>query len=209
MFEPGMLQTVVANLTAGGAGLLTGVQARWLGCAPSDKPRIYYANHTSHMDFVLLWSALPEHFRKKTRPVAASDYWSQNAVRRYFIQRVFHGVLVDRGHFVRGRHPLEALIQALDAGQSLIIFPEGTRGTGEVLQPFKCGLFHLAQARPQVELAPVWMENVCRVMPKGAPLPIPLLCSVTFGRPAVLEPNEFKEVFLARLRSNLLELSTR
>jgi 1-acyl-sn-glycerol-3-phosphate acyltransferase len=161
------------------------------------------------MDFVLLSSALPERLRKNTRPVAAGDYWNQNAIRRYFIQRIFHGVLVERGHFVRGRDPLEPLIGALDSGESLILFPEGTRGTGDGLQPFKCGLFHLAQARPDVELVPVWLKNVSRVMPKGAPLPVPLLCSVTFGAPATLEPNEPKEVFLARLRTKLLELSTR
>jgi 1-acyl-sn-glycerol-3-phosphate acyltransferase len=204
-----MFETIVANLTVGGTRLLTGVPCHRLGSAPHDRRRIYYANHTSHMDFVLLSSALPEHFRKKTRPVAASDYWNQNAVRRYFIQRVFHGVLVERGHFVRERHPLEPLIEALDAGESLILFPEGTRGTGDGLQPFKCGLFHLAQARPEVELVPVWLKNVSRAMPKGAPFPIPLLCSVTFGTPATLEPDEPKEVFLARLRSKLLELSNR
>src|SRR5271166_3464285 len=104
MFEP-----VIANLTLEGAALLTGVQARWLGCMPSDKPRIYYANHTSHLDFVLLSSALPTRLRKKTRPVAASDYWTDSAVRRYFIHGVFNGVLVYRSHFVRGRHPLEPL----------------------------------------------------------------------------------------------------
>jgi 1-acyl-sn-glycerol-3-phosphate acyltransferase len=203
MFEP-----VMAHLTVGGAGLLTGLQVRWLGCAPSDKPRIYYANHTSHIDFVLLSSALPAHLRNRTRPVAASDYWNRNSVRRYFIHRIFHGVLVDREHFAAGHHPLEPLIEALDTGESLIFFPEGTRGTGDGLQPFKCGLFHLAQARPRVELVPVWMENAGRVMPKGAPLPLPLLCSVAFGTPTVLQSAEPKELFLARLRSNLLKLST-
>lgn len=202
-----MFENVVANLSITGAGLLTGVQSHWLCAAQHDRPTIYYANHTSHLDFVLLSSALPDHLRKKTRPVAATDYWNQNAVRRYFIQTVFRGVLVERGHFVRGRHPLEPLIAALDAGESLIFFPEGTRGNGDGLQPFKCGLFHLCEARPDVELVPVWLKNLSRVMPKGAPLPVPLLCFVTFGTPTTLEPHERKEVFLARLRSNLLELS--
>jgi 1-acyl-sn-glycerol-3-phosphate acyltransferase len=202
MFEP-----VVANLTIGGARLLTGAQARWVGCSPAAVQRIYFANHTSHVDFVLLSSALPAWIREKTRPVAASDYWNRGAVRQYVIHRVFQGVLVDRGHSGRTVNPIEPMIEALDRGESLILFPEGTRGNGEGLQPFKCGIFHLAKARPHVELVPVWMENACRVMPKGAPIPIPLLCSVAFGQPTLLRPDEHKESFLARLQEAVLDLS--
>ena len=202
MFEP-----VVATLTIGGARLLTGVQARWVGCRPDDVQRVYFANHTSHMDFVLLCSALPSRIREKTRPVAASDYWNRGAVRQYVIHRVFQGVLVERGHSRTAVNPIGPMIKALDRGESLILFPEGTRGTGEDLQPFKCGIFHLAKARPHVQLVPVWMENACRVMPKGAPLPIPLLCSVAFGEPTRLRPDEPKESFLARLRDAVLDLS--
>jgi 1-acyl-sn-glycerol-3-phosphate acyltransferase len=200
MFEP-----TVANLTIGGARLLTGVQARWRGCSPADVQRIYFANHTSHMDFVLLCAALPAAIRAKTRPVAGSDYWNRGALRQYFIHRVFHGVLVERGRSGKAANPIEAMTHALDRGDSLILFPEGTRGSGESLQPFKCGIFHLAKARPCVELVPVWMENACRVMPKGTVLPIPLLCSVTFGQPTWLQPNEPKEAFLARLREAVLD----
>ncbi len=202
MFEP-----VVATLTVSGARLLTGVQARWVGCSPADVQRIYFANHTSHMDFVLLCSALPARIREKTRPIAASDYWNRGAVRQYVIHRVFQGVLVGRGHSRTAVNPIGPIIEALDRGESLILFPEGTRGTGENLQPFKCGIFHIAKARPRVELVPVWMENACRVMPKGAPLPIPLLCSVAFGEPTWLRPDEPKESFLARLRDAVLDLS--
>jgi 1-acyl-sn-glycerol-3-phosphate acyltransferase len=202
MFEP-----AVANLTIGGARLLTDVQARWVGCRPADVQRIYFANHTSHMDFVLLCSALPSRIREKTRPVAASDYWNRGAIRQYVIHRVFHGVLVDRGHSAKSVNPIEPMIEALDRGQSLILFPEGTRGTGEGLQPFKCGIFHLAKARPDVELVPVWMDNAYRVMPKGVALPIPLLWSVAFGQPTWLRLDEPKESFLARLREAMLDLS--
>ena len=202
MFEP-----VVANLTIGGARLLTGVQARWVGCIPADVQRVYFANHTSHMDFVLLCSALPARIRKKTRPVAASDYWDRGAVRQYVIHRVFQGVLVDRGRSRKAVNPIDPMVEALDSGESLILFPEGTRGTGDGLQPFKCGIFHLAKARPHVELVPVWMQNACRVMPRGAPVPIPLLCSVAFGQPTWLRPGESKISFLARLREAMLDLS--
>src|ERR1700733_4295760 len=85
MFEP-----LVAAVITRGTQLFTGVRGRWIGCEPSQAQRIYYANHTSHMDFLLLWSALPANLRAKTRPVAAEDYWSRDAIRRYMGTRVFH-----------------------------------------------------------------------------------------------------------------------
>lgn len=201
IFEP-----LVAALITGGTKLLTGVQPRWLGCGPADVQRIYFANHTSHMDFVLLWCVLPVRLRRKTRPVAASDYWERGAFRRYLIHRVFQGVLIARGGSEPHENPIEIMRRALDEGSSLILFPEGTRGPGDHVQPFKAGVFHLAQERPEVELVPVWIDNSYRVMPKGVVLPIPLLCSVAFGRPMRLEQGEEKAEFLDRLRGALIEL---
>lgn len=200
------MERLVAKLITTSTRLLTGAQARWIGCAPLDTHRIYFANHTSHVDFLLIWAVLPGQLRKKTRPVAALDYWSRGAVRRYLIDSVFRGVLVSRGHVEREHNPIDAMRQALDGGASLILFPEGTRGPGGDVQPFKPGLYHLAAARPDVELVPVWIDNSYRVMPKGLPLPIPLLCSVAFGKPARLEPSEQKPEFLARMRQLVIEL---
>ena len=202
-----MFTPVVTNLTIAGARFLTGMEAHWVGCAPDDRQRIYFANHTSHMDFVLLWSALPARLREKTRPVAASDYWDRGVLRPYFIHRAFRAVVIHRRCSEKVANPIEPMIEALDREESLVLFPEGTRGSGEELQPFKCGIFHLAKARPHVELIPVWMDNSYRVMPKGAALPLPLLCSAAFGKPLRLGPGELKETFLARLRQALLDLS--
>jgi len=188
--------------------LLTGVQARWIGCAPSPAQRIYFANHSSHVDFVLLWSVLPPSLRRRTRPVAAKDYWSRGGVRRFLIHRVFHGLLIERSGFHREENPVAIMLHALDAGDSLILFPEGTRGRGGEAQPFKAGVFHLAEARPDVELVPAWIDNAYRVMPKGAALPIPLLCSVAFGKPVHWEAGERRAEFLERARRALVELGT-
>jgi 1-acyl-sn-glycerol-3-phosphate acyltransferase len=186
--------------------LLTGAQARWVGCRPEPTQRIYFANHTSHGDFVLIWTCLPRDLRAKTRPVAGADYWLKGKVRRYVITDVLNGVLIDREKATRTRDPIETLVEALDQGWSLIVFPEGTRNTGDELLPFKSGIYHVARQRPEVELVPVWIENLNRVMPKGEVLPVPLLCSATFGAPTRLAPGEDKDAFLARLRRAVIDL---
>jgi 1-acyl-sn-glycerol-3-phosphate acyltransferase len=181
------------------------VRARWLGCGPAPVQRIYYANHSSHGDFVLLWSALPAALRARTRPVAGADYWLKGRLRRWLIEDVFRGVLVERGG-EKTSDPIAAMLAALDAGDSLILFPEGTRNLGEPMLPFKSGLYHLARQRPAVELVPVWLENLGRVMPKGYVIPVPLLCSVSFGSPIRLEAAEEKDAFLLRARQCIVDL---
>jgi 1-acyl-sn-glycerol-3-phosphate acyltransferase len=140
VFEP-----VVARAITAFARILTGARAHWIGCAPDDRPRIYYANHNSHVDFVLLWAVLPDGVRRCTRPVAARDYWDRGGVRGYLIHRVFRGVLVERGGDPKVNDPLVPVMAALDEQHSVIIFPEGTRNTGEGMLPFKSGIFHRAR----------------------------------------------------------------
>jgi 1-acyl-sn-glycerol-3-phosphate acyltransferase len=121
---------------------------------------------------------------------------------------VFNAVLFDRTPASQEVNPVTRMIAALDDGALLILFPEGTRNLTEArLLPFKSGLYHLAKARPDVALVPVWIENLNRVMPKGEIVPIPLLCTVTFGAPLQLGPGEDKGAFLARGRAALLGLA--
>lgn len=188
------------------ARVLTGVRARWFAAPDPDKLRVYYPNHRSHGDFVLVWSMLPRAMRKRTRSVAGADYWLKGALRRYVINRVFRGVLVDR-QAGRSADPIGVMGQVLAGGESLILFPEGTRNLDDGLLPFKSGLYHLACAHPEVELVPVWIENLGRAMPKGHLVPLPLLCTLSFGEPLMLQAGESKEQFLARTRQALLELA--
>ena len=200
------LENVVATALSSFAKLLTGVRPIWRGSQPEAKQRIYFANHRSHGDFVLIWSSLPAHLRGLTRPIAGADYWLAGAIRRTIINRVFRGVLIERTA-EKTTNPVEQMGIALQAGDSLIMFPEGTRNLEDDLLPFKSGIYHLAKVHPEVELIPVWIENLGRVMPKGSLIPVPLLCSLTFGAAMSVAPDESKDDFLARARDALLSLA--
>ncbi|MFN8665307.1 MAG: lysophospholipid acyltransferase family protein [Thermomicrobiales bacterium] len=198
---------LLAQLIALFARVASGPSVRVAGASICDGQCIFYANHTSHLDVVVIWAVLPPSIRQRTRPVAARDYWEKSALRRFGATRVFNAVLVDRdGILAALRQQLEQLMAALDEGSSLIIFPEGTRGeTGEVA-PFRAGLHFLARQRPDVDLVPVNLHNLGRIMPKGEFAPVPQLSRVTFGEPIHLEPKEGKDAFLERARLALIAL---
>ena len=201
-----------ASALAALARLLTGVRPQWHGFHPDAKQRVYFANHTSHLDALIIWATLPRYIRAVTRPVAARDYWIKSAARRYFCSDVFHAVLIDRPEnnpALPLRASLATIDQMLDAMgdvYSLIVFPEGTRGSGAEIKPFKSGLYYLAARRPELEFVPVYLDNMNRILPKGEFLPVPLLGTVTFGAPLRLEPREPKREFLERARQALLAL---
>ena len=253
---PAMLAKLMSFILLGIVRFLTGSQARWYGCPPKAEQRIYFANHQSHADMVLIWAALPEELRSITRPIAAKDYWTKTPFRQWITTAVFNAVYVDRQatparpapsvaavapvadtaataesdtamaggpdpspeatppapspEALRAAlpesDPLAPLVRALESGDSIVIFPEGTRGHGDEPQPFKSGLFKLAQMFPQVVLVPAWINNVQRVMPKGEVVPVPILCSVTFGAPIVLEAGEERRPFLDRARHAVIAL---
>lgn len=187
--------------------LLVGAYPRWVGATPTAHQRIYFANHSSHMDTVVLWAALPRALRANTRPVAAKDYWGKGGLRSQIAQGELNAVLIDRSRSDPDADPLEPLRDALEHGFSLIIFPEGTRTPQPLPGPFKSGLYHLARAFPQVELVPVYLENLHRSMPKGALLPVPIICTVFFGEPLALRPDETKDAFLSRARAAVIRIA--
>jgi 1-acyl-sn-glycerol-3-phosphate acyltransferase len=194
-------------MIAGLIRLVTGAQARWEGVEPfasdgSPLRRIYFANHTSNLDAPVIWASLPKAIRDRTRPVAARDYWEGGPFRRFLAEKVFRAVLIERKKVTAHSNPLEAMEAALDAGDSLILFPEGTRQGDEDggVHDFKPGLWHLARKHPDVELVPVYLENLNRILPKGDFLLVPLLAAVTFGSPLRREEGEEKSAFLERAK---------
>lgn len=189
------------------ARFITAPRAIWQGIEPVPIQRVYFANHSSNGDFVLLWTTLPAPLRRRTRPVAALDYWLTSPLRAFIGREVFNAVLIDRRPEARTEDPVAQMVSALDQGSSLILFPEGQRNSSDAtLLPFKSGLYHLAKARPGVDLVPVWIANLNRVMPKGEVIPVPLICTLTFGAPLHLVADETKDAFLARATSALLSL---
>jgi 1-acyl-sn-glycerol-3-phosphate acyltransferase len=194
-------------LLVGVMKVLVGAYPRWEGCLPSDAQRIYFANHTSHIDTLAIWSALPSSMRAATRPVAAKDYWNKGALRRHLAIGVLNAVLIERSREDRQSDPLQPLSEALEHGHSLIIFPEGTRGSESLPGAFKSGLFHLMQRFPEVDLIPVYLENLHRAMPKGTILPIPLICTIHFGAPLPRVSSENKDTFLERARGSVVALA--
>ena len=200
-----MRATLMSYFLLGLIRVMTGSQARWYGCPPKAEQRIYFANHQSHADLVLIWAALPKDLRSITRPIAARDYWTKTRFRQWITTAVFNAIYVTRER-TADQDPLEPLCAALDKGDSIILFPEGTRGHGEEPAVFKAGLFNLGQRYPDVVLVPAWINNVQRVMPKGEFVPVPVLCSVTFGAPVKLEPGEERRAFLDRARSAVVAL---
>lgn len=199
------IERAAAALVIAFARLVTGVQSFWQGCAPEAQQRIYFGNHNSHGDFVLLWAAMPPSLRRHTRPVAAADYWGGSPFRRFIAERVFGALLIPRG--AGGEEAIRLMCTALDEGSSLIIFPEGTRNmTDARLLPFRSGLYWLVRSAPHIDCVPVWIANLNRVLPKGEIVPVPLLCTLTFGAPLRLGLDESKGAFLARARDALLAL---
>lgn len=203
----------LAGVIAGIARIVSGVQVSWLGGRLEPRQSVFFANHTSHLDFVVLWSSLPGDLRGRTRPVAAEDYWN-GGLRRTLAVDVFNALLVHRGEHsgetghdtAQARGTIDRIVEGMGEQYSLIIFPEGTRGTGEEVAPFKSGLYHLCLRKPGIQLVPAYIENLNRILPKGEFLPVPLISRVNFGAPTFFEPSESKQDFLARTRDAVCRL---
>lgn len=197
---------MIRSLIAGSLRVFSGSVARWQGCAPELVQRVYFANHTSNLDGPVLWASLPPPIRDVTRMIGARDYWSVGRVRPFLACHVFNAVLIERKKPTPDANPLVEMVNALGERHSLILFPEGGRHSGDEPQSFKPGLYHLAKKRPDVQLIPVWMENLNRILPKGEILPVPVMGSVTFGEPIRLEEDESKPDFLVRAREAVMKL---
>lgn len=203
---------MIATALAVMSRLVTGTAVEWRCDPRSECQRVYFGNHTSHLDFIVIWSALPAGLRATVRPVAGRDYWERGPVRTYLAGRVFHAVLIDRAaadssdRLVAARASIRRMTDSIGEHRSLIVFPEGTRGLNGEIGRFKSGLYHLSRQRPDAELIPVYLENLNRILPKGEALPVPMLSRVVFGPSLPTHVHEDKQAFLSRAREALLQL---
>jgi len=197
--------SLTASILSVIAKLMAGSSVRWVDCQPDTCQRVYFANHTSHLDALVLWSSLPRNIRSLTRAVAAKDYWDKTAFRRYIAGSV-NALLIDRENIKVHRSPVELMIQAIGDTHSLIVFPEGGRNATDEMGEFKSGLYYLGKKRPDLELVPVYIDNLNRVLPRGEFLPVPLLSCITIGPPMWLESGESKTEFLRRAREAVKRL---
>jgi 1-acyl-sn-glycerol-3-phosphate acyltransferase len=201
---------MIAAALAAGVRLLCGIVPQWHCDRNARAQRIYFANHSSHLDFVVIWSALPPAARARTRPVAGRGYWHHTRLRRYLAGGLFRAVLIERDPVhsdpaAAASAAVQQMADVMGRDESLILFPEGTRSTTGEIGPFKSGLFHLSRLRPDAELVPVHLENLNRILPKGEALPVPMICRVIFGAPLRCV-REDKAAFLATARAALLDL---
>ena len=188
------------------ARFLSGASVRWIDCQPEECQRVYFANHTSHLDVMVIWSALPPAVRALTRPVGAKDYWTAGPIRRYLSHRVFNALLIDRTEIKVHQSPVDLMIREMGHRYSLIVFPEGGRSSGAEIGEFKSGLYYLCKKRPDLEMIPVHLDNLNRILPRGEVLPVPLLSCISFGPPIWLEAGEKKADFLHRAREAVRRL---
>lgn len=198
--------TLTRDFLAGLARFLSGASVRWIESQPDTCQRVYFANHTSHLDAVVLWSALPREVRELTRPAAAKDYWTKGRIRQYLATKVFNALLIDRTEIKVHQSPVDMMIREIGQRYSLIVFPEGGRSDGTEIGEFKSGLYYLSKKRPDLELIPVHIDNMNRILPRGHVLPVPLLSCISFGPPMWLEAGEPKEAFLHRARNAVRRL---
>jgi 1-acyl-sn-glycerol-3-phosphate acyltransferase len=198
--------TLTSHVIVGLAKLFSGFTVRWVDCQPDTCQRIYFANHTSHLDAVVLWSALPRELRNVTRPVAAKDYWSQGWIKPH-MARSFNALLIDRKEIKVHRSPIDIMLEQMGDVYSLIVFPEGGRSSDEgEMGEFKSGLYYMGKKRPDLELVPVYIDNVNRILPRGEFLPVPMLSCITIGPPIFLESGEPKNEFLLRAKNAVRRL---
>lgn len=204
---------LIAGLLAATARALAAPAIFWSGGVPDEKSRIYFANHTSHLDFVVVWCALPPRLRARARPVAARDYWGAGPIRRFLARRVFRAIFIERAaetdperRRANNRRNIERIASEMRPGDSLIVFPEGTRGPGPEPGPFRSGLYHFCRLRPDIPLIPVYLGNMGRILPKGTVVPSPRLSRVVFGPPMFLREDESLAAFLERARRAICDL---
>ena len=167
--------------------LFIGLRVRGREHLPERGPFILVANHSSHLDTISLLSLFPLSQLRDVRPVAAADYFERNRLTSIFTKTLFNILPIARANITPENNPLRRMREAIESGQSLIIFPEGTRGSSEDMAPFRSGVAHLLEKARDVTVVPAYLVNMGRSLPKGEFIPVPFFCEIRLGAPRKIE----------------------
>jgi len=184
--------------------LFIGLRVRGRANLPAHDPFILIANHSSHLDTVSLLSLFPLARLPRIRPCAAADYFERTPLIAFLSHTFFNILPVVRKKITPDTNPVRTMREALARGDSLIPYPEGTRGTGEAMAAFKSGIAHLLEEMPQIPVVPAYLVNMGRSLPKGEYLPVPFICEARIGAPRIVHGT--RQEIVEALERAVLEL---
>ncbi|MEM9635454.1 MAG: lysophospholipid acyltransferase family protein [Pseudomonadota bacterium] len=185
---------------------LLGLNVRRKDLLPSDGPAIIVANHNSHLDTMVLMALMPLSKLKRIKPVAAADYFFSSPKNAWLSEHVLGIIPVERGGTDRSVDPLQGCYRALEDGNVLILFPEGSRGEPEQMTDLKKGISFLAERFPNAPVVPVFTHGLGKALPKGSFLLVPFFCDIFVGEPITWKGNRIQ--FMNSLKDRFAQLST-
>ena len=161
------------------------------------KQFILIANHNSHMDTMAIMSAIPSRYIHKVHPIAARDFFGGSLFKKILMRYLVNATLIQRDRDDPNNDPIDSMDKMLKKSRSLILFPEGSRGTPGVMSKFKKGLGYLIQRNPEINVIPVYLDNVYKTLPRGKNLILPYNCSIKFGDPIKFKSMEMDDILLS------------
>jgi 1-acyl-sn-glycerol-3-phosphate acyltransferase len=161
------------------------------------KQFILIANHNSHMDTMAIMSAIPSRYIHKVHPIAARDFFGGSLFKKILMRYLVNATLIKRDRDDPNNDPIDSMDKMLKKSRSLILFPEGSRGTPGVMTKFKKGLGYLIQRNPEINVIPVYLDNVYKTLPRGKNLILPYNCSMRFGDPIEFKSMEVNDILIS------------
>lgn len=161
------------------------------------KQFILIANHNSHMDTMAIMSAMPSRYIHKVHPIAARDFFGGSLFKKILMRYLVNATLIKRDREDPENDPIDSMDKMLKKSRSLILFPEGSRGISGVMAKFKKGLGYLIQRNPEINVIPVYLDNVYKTLPRGKNLILPYNCSIKFGDPIQFKSMEMDDILLS------------